>query len=90
MRMASTIRARLRCGDANDVAHSATPEPADPACDRAALEARIAGVLETAGITAAVRFEFVAPGWNEGLTGKKLKRVIRDTLKPALQTPAAS
>jgi long-chain acyl-CoA synthetase len=74
----------------SEVALAIAVEPVDPACDRAALEARIASVLETAGITGAVRFEFVAPGWNEGLTGKKLKRVVRDTLKPSLQTPAAS
>jgi acyl-coenzyme A synthetase/AMP-(fatty) acid ligase len=74
----------------SDVALAIAVEPADPACDRHALETRIDAVLETAGINGVVRIEFVAPNWNEGLTGKKLKRVVRDTLEPWRQTRAAS
>jgi long-chain acyl-CoA synthetase len=74
----------------SQVALAIAVEPIEPACDRMVLETRIASVLENVGITGAVRIEYVAPDWNEGLTGKKLKRVIRDTLKPELRTPAAT
>lgn len=57
-------------------------EPVDSGCDIAALRMQVNAVLEVAGITGAARIEFVAAGWNEGLTGKKLKRVIRETLRP--------
>ena len=54
-------------------------EPADRACDAPGMMEKIQAVLKMSGVTAAARIEMVAPGWNEGLTGKKLKRVIRES-----------
>jgi hypothetical protein len=45
-----------------------------------ALERRMRAVLQDAGVSCPVTIELVEPGWNEGLTGKKLKRAIRASL----------
>ncbi|HWO08860.1 MAG TPA: class I adenylate-forming enzyme family protein [Polyangiaceae bacterium] len=73
-----------------DAALAVAVELADADCDRAALDARIGAVLADEGITVPLRTEIVASGWNEGLTGKKLKRVIRDDFKSNQQQPAVA
>jgi long-chain acyl-CoA synthetase len=52
-------------------------EPVDPACERDALERRIRAELAELGVICPARVEIVEPGWQDGLTGKKLKRLIR-------------
>ena len=71
-----------------DAALAVGVEPLDPECDRVALEKRIQTVLRSRGVTAAARIEIVAPGWNDGLTGKKLKRVIRNGFNSSRQMSA--
>jgi acyl-coenzyme A synthetase/AMP-(fatty) acid ligase len=71
-----------------DAALAVGVEPLDPECDRVALENRIQTVLRSSGVTAAARIEIVAPGWNDGLTGKKLKRVIRNGFNSSRQMSA--
>jgi long-chain acyl-CoA synthetase len=51
--------------------------------DREALEGKIRTVLREVGVSCPVRIDLVEPGWNEGLTGKKLKRTIRASLGSA-------
>jgi len=41
------------------------------------------------GIHQPSRVDIIASGWNEGLTGKKLKRVIRDSFNSAGHRSAA-
>jgi len=53
---------------------------ADRDCDRSALEARVHELLATLDIAGPVRIDYVDADWQEGLTGKKLKRLIRDGL----------
>jgi len=64
-------------------------EPVDGSCDPAALRERIQSLLAGKGMRLPVRVDLIAQGWNEGLTGKKLKRVIRDSLNSAGARPAA-
>ena len=47
------------------------------------LDSRIGTVLNEAGVTCPIRVEVVEPDWNDGLTGKKLKRAIRANLGAA-------
>jgi long-chain acyl-CoA synthetase len=61
----------------HEAALAVAVEPVDKACDRSALQERIQALLAGKGIRQPARVEIIAPGWNEGLTGKKLKRVIR-------------
>jgi acyl-coenzyme A synthetase/AMP-(fatty) acid ligase len=70
-------------------------EPVDSSCDPATLRERIQTLLAGKGMRLPVRVELIAQGWNEGLTGKKLKRVIRDSfnrdsLESAGSEPAAA
>lgn len=58
-------------------------EPVDMRCDVLALQEQIRIVLKMNGVNAPVNVEIVDPGWNEGLTGKKLKRLIRTELSAA-------
>jgi len=58
-------------------------EPVDNGCDPSALRKRIQMLLTSKGIHQPTHVEIIAPGWNEGLTGKKLKRVIRDSFNSA-------
>ena len=77
-------------GDAgNEPALAVAVEPVDIDCDPSALEGRIQRLLASRGIRQAARVDIMAPGWNEGLTGKKLKRVIRDSLNSAGPRSAA-
>ncbi len=52
-------------------------EPVKPDCELTPLRERIRSVLGSQGITVAAEVELVPSDWNDGLTGKKLKRVIR-------------
>jgi len=58
-------------------------EPVDNGCDPSALRKRIQMLLTSKGIHQPIHVDIIAPGWNEGLTGKKLKRVIRDSFNSA-------
>jgi len=64
-------------------------EPVDSNCDQSALQERIQMLLAGRGIRHPTRVDIIAPGWNEGLTGKKLKRVIRDGFNSASRRSAA-
>jgi long-chain acyl-CoA synthetase len=70
-----------------DTAHESTlavaVEPVDNGCDPSALRRRIQMLLTSKGIHQPIHVDIIAPGWNEGLTGKKLKRVIRDSFNSA-------
>jgi len=80
-------------GVASDAAHevglTVAVEPVDAQQDHGALEARIRAVLQGAGVAACPQIVLVPADWNEGLTGKKLKRVIRDALRPTQPASAS-
>jgi long-chain acyl-CoA synthetase len=63
-----------------EAAFAVAIEPVDPGADQEELLRRVQTVLTGRGIGPAARIEIIAPGWHEGLTGKKLKRVIRNNL----------
>jgi hypothetical protein len=65
-------------------------EPVDNGCDPSALRGRIQMLLANKGISRPTHVEIIAPGWNEGLTGKKLKRVIRDSFNSAGHSSATA
>ncbi len=68
-------------GDAgHEAALAVAVEPVDADCDQSALQERIQMLLAGRGIRHRTRVDIIGPGWNEGLTGKKLKRVIRDRI----------
>jgi acyl-coenzyme A synthetase/AMP-(fatty) acid ligase len=73
----------------HEAALAVAVEAVDPACDIAALQRRIQILLARRGIRQAARVEIIEPGWNEGLTGKKLKRVIRNNFNSAGDASAA-
>jgi hypothetical protein len=58
-----------------------TAELTEAVADDAALQRAISAMLETKGLPPIKKFVIVAPGLNEGVTGKKLKRVIRSEMK---------
>jgi hypothetical protein len=77
-------------GDAgHEAALAVAVEPVDGDCDPAALQERIQMLLAGRGIRQPTRVDIIAPGWNEGLTGKKLKRLVRDSFNSAGHIPAA-
>jgi long-chain acyl-CoA synthetase len=64
-------------------------EPVAGSCDVSLLQQQIQTVLAGRDIRQSVRVDIIEAGWNEGLTGKKLKRVIRDSLNSTGDRSAA-
>jgi len=64
-----------------------TGELEDPTVDRKALEGRVNEFLQSAQLPQISKLIVVDEGWNEGVTGKKLRRVIRDKVQELATDP---
>jgi long-chain acyl-CoA synthetase len=73
----------------HEAALAVAVEPLDIDCDVSALQQRIQMLFASRGIRQPFQVDIIAPGWNEGLTGKKLKRVIREGFNSAGHRSAA-